>query len=108
MVPLLTVLVTLSNQSGKKGELDQVPTLIEKLLKQPVAVIVAVTHGSTQVNVAVVIADHTVGVTSPIDAQTAMVQTAAFVNTLEAENVSMLPDKVISVVHGPAGVTIIQ
>jgi len=36
-----------------------------------------------------------------------MVQTAAFVNTSEAENVSMLPDKVISVVHGPAGVTII-
>jgi len=36
-----------------------------------------------------------------------MVQTAAFAKTSEAANVSVLPDKVISEVHGPAGVTVI-
>ncbi len=54
----------------------------------------------------VVAADHTVGVTSPIDAFTAIEQVAAFVKTSEASNVNVFPDNVIKDVHGPAGVTV--
>ena len=68
---------------------------------------VAETHGLTYVNVPVVAADHTVGITSPIDAYTATEQTAAFAKTSEAANVRVLPDKVIIEEHGPAGVTVI-
>ena len=65
-------------------------------------------QGFTQVKVAEETADHFVGLTSPIEAQTAMVQTPALVRTLEEANVSVLPDKVIREVQGPCGVTVIQ
>ena len=58
-------------------------------------------------NVPVVAADHTVGLTSPIDALTATEQTAAFVNTSEAANVNVLPDSDIREEQGPVGVTVI-
>lgn len=54
----------------------------------------------------VVAADHTVGVTYPIDAFTSIEQVAAFVKTSDAANVKVLPDNVIRDVHGPAGVTV--
>jgi hypothetical protein len=61
----------------------------------------------TYVNVPVVAADHTVGLTSPIDAFTSIEQTAAFANTSEAANVKVLPDNDIREEQGPVGVTVI-
>ena len=46
MVPLFTVLVTLSNQSANEVDVVEVPTLIEKEERQLVAEIVAEAHGS--------------------------------------------------------------
>ncbi len=59
-------------------------------------------------NVAVVAADHKVGLLSPIDASTSIVQTAAFANSYEAANVKVFPDKVINELQGTAGVAVIR
>jgi hypothetical protein len=44
-VPLFTAVVTLSSQSPKAVDVDEVPTLIENDVKQLVAVTVAEAHG---------------------------------------------------------------
>jgi hypothetical protein len=93
-VPLFLVAVTLSCHIAVL-EGDSAPTCTVIGLKL-IVLIVAVRQGSTYLNVPVVEADHAVGVTSPIDAFTSTVQTAALASTSEAANVSVDPDNVIN------------